>query len=146
MNSEGLTCRVCMRPGWKIATDSLPLVFSDCLPWIGPHATWFACGCGYIGKALDQDYESALAVGYGTYTPFHQGGGEEQAMTQDGSSFQSRSLQVLTWLLKENLIPSNGSLLDWLYAFAWGAWVLMRGGLGWVGQFTPPVWSSTRSL
>ncbi len=34
----------------------------------------------------------------------------------------------------------------WLYAFAWGAWVLMRGGLGWVGQLTPPVWSSTRSL
>jgi len=89
------------------------MVFSDCLPWVGPQATWFACGCGYIGKALDQEYESALAVGYSTYTPFHQGGGEEQAVTQDGSSFQSRSLQVLTWLLKENLIPSNGSLLDY---------------------------------
>ena len=32
-----------------------------------------------------------------------------------------------------------------LYSSEWGAWALMRGGLGWVGQLTPPVWSSTRS-
>ena len=111
-NRDDLVCRACMRVGWKIRTDPIPLVFSDCLPWSGPQAIWFACNCGYVGKACDQDYESALTFSYANYSPFHQGGGEEQAVTQDGSSFLSRSSKVLTWLLKENLIRSTGSLLD----------------------------------
>jgi hypothetical protein len=32
-----------------------------------------------------------------------------------------------------------------LYAFEWGARVLMRGGFGRAGQVMPPVWRSTRS-
>jgi SAM-dependent methyltransferase len=102
-----------MRPGWSIFAESFPLVFSDCLPWCGPAATWFACDCGYVGKACDAEYKAALEVSYGTYAPFHQGGGAEQAVTQDGRLFLSRSSQVLSWLLKENLIPSSGSTLDY---------------------------------
>ena len=113
MNSGGLTCRVCQRPGWKISTYSLPIVFSDCLPWNGPFAIWFACECGYVGKTCDEDYQSALAASYANYAPFHQGGGEEQAVTQDGALFQSRSSQVVSWLIKENLIGNSGSLLDY---------------------------------
>jgi hypothetical protein len=70
-NRDDLVCRVCMRVGWKIRTDPVPLVFSDWLPWSGPQAIWFACNCGYVGKAFDQDYESELTFSYANYSPFH---------------------------------------------------------------------------
>ena len=66
--------------------------------------------------------------------------GEAVERMTTGSYGNGTGLIVLTD--RRLLFVQDGVM--WPYAFEWGERIRIRGGLGRLGQVTPPAWSSTR--
>ncbi|MDR3640150.1 MAG: class I SAM-dependent methyltransferase [Humidesulfovibrio sp.] len=92
--------------------EDMSLVTSDCRPWNGRRSlTWCPC-CGLVQKRVDQDFHDDCCRIYGSYTVYHQSGGQEQKTFSTDGAGMARSEHLLRGLLDRTPLADSGRLLD----------------------------------
>lgn len=118
-----MRCACCESEISSSSWELSPLVFSDCQEWPGPSATYGRCICGHLQKHVSDRYWSSILAGYSTYSPYIQGGGQEQRVVAGASSeLAARSEVIVSALTERGVIPRSGNHLD----FGAGSGVLLR--------------------
>jgi hypothetical protein len=108
-------CHVCGNPALEeeAGYPALVRVTSDCQPWPAGGRVAVCHACGTVQNVLDQAWHEDMQQIYAAYAVYHQSGGTEQAVFEQGSGRASpRSASVLGWLGAAGVLASSGRLLD----------------------------------
>jgi len=109
------TCHVCQARGIQTLGEfsSLAQVTSDCRPWKRGGQLGICPCCGFVQRITDDAFLRDCEAIYKSYEVYYQAGGEEQKVFEQSRGLSmSRSESILAQLLKENKLPSSGTLLD----------------------------------
>ena len=90
---------------------ALNRVASDCRPWVPEGRLALCTRCGLLQKPVDASWEDETARLYAGYTLYHQGGGKEQAVFDEGGQGGVPRSSKLAEKLRA-FLPPRGRLLD----------------------------------
>src|SRR5262249_48593078 len=108
-------CHLCGSPALEEVSGfrGLRRVTSDCQPWPAGGGVGVGHSCATVQNILDQGWHEDVEKIYGAYAIYHQAGGAEQAVFEQGSGRAApRSARVLDWLAACGALPPEGRLLD----------------------------------
>jgi SAM-dependent methyltransferase len=91
----------------------LAQVTSDCRPWKTGGKLGICRSCGFVQKIGDDVFIRDCDEIYGSYAVYYQADGREQKVFEQSKGLsRSRSESILTQLLKQDMLPTEGALLD----------------------------------
>lgn len=108
-------CHLCGEPGLLIITEytALKRVTSDCKPWPEGGKLAVCPVCSTAQAVIDDQWRNECHKIYGSYSIYHQSGGEEQAVYSPGAGVPSpRSDYLLSRMSEVVKFPDSGRLLD----------------------------------
>ncbi len=114
-DSDKLRCHVCEAPAIAEVDGyaTFRRITSDCKPWPAGGRLGACRACGCIQNAVDSAWQNEVRQIYADYTVYHQSGGVEQAIFEQGSGEASRrSHRLVARLQASAQLPARGRLLD----------------------------------